>query len=476
VTLKQWNYWDGKIIKGPDGKYHLFCSRWDQARGHNDWWNSKAIHAVSDNLYGPYVDKGLCWPESDGGKGHNVTALQLADGRYAIVISETRPGTVYVSKSLDGPWELLGKITVDGNPKWRASNEIILLRPDGNYEMFGRPGIVMISTNGVLGPYVAQGPSIYPGIAGMPQHDRQNLEDPVLWFSGGFYHVTVNNWSDRKAYHLTSTNGIDGWVYRGLAYTPAQDFLRYTDGTVNRWPKLERPGIYMENGHVVAITLAVIDVEKEQQHGNDGHGSKIIVIPFDGKALDSDLNEPATLPGQTADALAPDSETGNITYTLKRVENPTAEQQKIYDQIDKSTKAAVGYYNRYTKLKKHVTVFYNPGVPTADGNINGTIRIGSLRNTRTLLHEIGHVMGVGQDRDWNKLIVDHLWQGREANKLLQDFVHDPQAQLHADRMHFWPYGLNYDSEVKSKEDFIRHARLVEAIVKDLEDVKLTVRR
>jgi hypothetical protein len=237
------------------------------------------------------VDRGLCWPDSEGGRGHNVTALQLADGRYAIVISETRPGTVYVSKSLDGPWELLGKISVADNPQWRASNEIILLRSDGNYEMFGRPGIVMLSTNGVLGPYVAQGPSIYPHIAGMPQHELAHLEDPVLWFSGGLYHVTVNNWSDRKAYHLTSTNGIDGWVYRGIAYTPSQNFLRYTDGTVNRWPKLERPGVYIENGHVAAITLAVIDVEKEQEHGNDGHGSKVIVIPFDGEALDHDLEK-----------------------------------------------------------------------------------------------------------------------------------------------------------------------------------------
>lgn len=289
ATMKHWNYWDGKIIKGPDGRYHLFGSRWDQARGHNGWWHSQAIHAVSDHLYGPYVDQGLCWPNSEGGKGHNVTALQLADGRYALVISETRPGMVFVSSSLDGPWERLGNLTVTGNPHWRASNEIILLRPDGNYEMFGRAGVVMISTNGVLGPYVAHGSKIYPTIAGMPQHHLQNLEDPVLWFSGGLYHLTVNNWSDRQAYHLTSTNGIDGWTFRGLAYTPAQDFLRYTDGTVNRWPKLERPGVYLENGHVAALTLAVIDVEKEQEHGNDGHGSKIIVIPFDGEALDRDL-------------------------------------------------------------------------------------------------------------------------------------------------------------------------------------------
>ena len=50
-SMKQWNYWDGAILKSHDGKYHLFASRWDQARGHGGWFGSKAVHAVSDNLY-----------------------------------------------------------------------------------------------------------------------------------------------------------------------------------------------------------------------------------------------------------------------------------------------------------------------------------------------------------------------------------------------------------------------------------------
>lgn len=290
-TMTQWDYWDGKILKGPDGKYHMFGSRWEQARGHNGWFQSKAVHAVSDRLTGPYVDKGLCWPGNEGGKGHNVTALQLPDGRYAIVISETRPGTVFVSKSPDGPWEPLGPITVEGDPKWHGSNEIILARPDGRFEIFGRAGVVMISDKGILGPYTPQGPKIYPGIQDFPQHQLNHLEDPTLWFSGGLYHITVNNWSDKKAYHITSKDGIHDWTYRGLAYEPGKDFVRYTDGTVNHWTKLERPSVYIENGHVAAVTLAVIDVEKAQEHGNDGHGSKIIVIPFDGAAMDRDLRQ-----------------------------------------------------------------------------------------------------------------------------------------------------------------------------------------
>jgi hypothetical protein len=285
TTMKQWNYWDGQIIKGPDGKYHMFASRWDQAKGHKEWGHSRAVHAVSDKVTGPYIDTGLCWPNDQGGKGHNVTALVLPDGRYGVVISETRPGTVFVSKSLDGPWEQLGIIKGEG---LRASNISIMVRPDGDYMIVPRSGQIFISkaADGILGPYKSMGPSIFP--KGIP-----NLEDPVVFYSGGLYHIVVNSWSTRKAYHLTSKNGRSHWVNRGLAYDPTRDFIRYTDGTVNHWHKLERPGVLIENGHVTAMTLAVLDTPKEEQPGNNGHGSKIIVIPFDGAALDRDLQSGA---------------------------------------------------------------------------------------------------------------------------------------------------------------------------------------
>jgi hypothetical protein len=93
----------------------------------------------------------------------------------------------------------------------------------------------------------------------------------------------------RKAFHLTSQDGIKDWKFRGLAYDPTTDFLRYTDGTVNHWEKIERPAVFLQNGHVTHFTFAVIDIPKEQNKGNDGHGSKVIVVPFDGAAMDRDL-------------------------------------------------------------------------------------------------------------------------------------------------------------------------------------------
>ena len=59
---------------------------------------------------------------------------------------------------------------------------------------------------------------------------------------------------------------------------------------------MERPGVYIENGHVAAVTLASIDVSKEEDRGNMPHGSKVIVIPFDGAAFDAALQKPANTP------------------------------------------------------------------------------------------------------------------------------------------------------------------------------------
>jgi hypothetical protein len=285
-TMKQWCYWDGQIIKAPEGKYHMFASRWDQAKGHNGWFGSVAVHAVSDNPVGPYVDKGMCWPDSLGGKGHNVTALVLPnDEGYAVIVSETRPGAVFVSKSLDGPWTMKGLLTVEGQTNWRASNVSVMIRPDGDYMIVPRNGRVMISkaADGICGPYKIVGPA-YP--KGIP-----NLEDPVVWYSGGLYHIVVNSWSTRTAYHLTSKDGKTNWVNRGLAYDPRKDFVHYTDGTINHWDKMERPGVLLENGHVKYFTLAALDVEKNQERGNDTHGSKVVVIPFDGEAFDHDMQK-----------------------------------------------------------------------------------------------------------------------------------------------------------------------------------------
>ena len=207
TTMKKWNYWDGKILKGPDGRCYLFVDRWDQAKGHNDWPESKTVEAVSSTPLGPYVDQGLLWPDNQGGKGCNVTALEMPDhGGYAVVVSETRDGDIFTSRAITGPFTQLGTITVTGKANWHGSNVSLIARPDGGFEIIQRYGQVMTSPN-ILGPYEVRSGNIYQGLVGVPQN-FPSLEDPVIWYSGGLYHIVVNSWMDRKAYHLISVDGI----------------------------------------------------------------------------------------------------------------------------------------------------------------------------------------------------------------------------------------------------------------------------
>ena len=105
ATLKEWCYWDGKIVKDDNGKYHIYGCRWHHSYPHGRGWkeDSKGIHAVSDNIMGPYRDLGVLWPQWQNGKGSNVIGLRMHDGRYAAVTSEITNGEVFVSDNPYGP-------------------------------------------------------------------------------------------------------------------------------------------------------------------------------------------------------------------------------------------------------------------------------------------------------------------------------------------------------------------------------------
>ncbi len=302
-------YWDGKILKDKkSGTYYMFASRWNESAGHNGWFGSNAVYATSDSLYGPYTDKGLLWPDDQGGKGHNVWPLELKkhdpNGKYAIVVSETRGGDVFVSDSLDGPWKNIGSLQV--NEGYWQSNTCLIVRPDGRYEIINRNGDIAISDD-LLGVYEVQTRNIWGQVRGMP---TECIEDAVMWYSDGLYHVTVNKWDSRNAYYLTSENGIDGWKLNpGSAYQPDEDFLRYEDGTVNHWNKIERPNVYIEDGVVKAMTFSVIDVPKDQEAGYDSHGSKVIVVPFDGEELHRFAREQWEIPAKVSEGKTPREDT-----------------------------------------------------------------------------------------------------------------------------------------------------------------------
>ena len=166
-----------------------------------------------------------------------------------------------------------------------------------------------------------------------------------------------------------------------------------------------------------------------------------------------------------ADSPATRPTTRPFKMSYKLAGGADAWDPAIRQTIVASMDAAVAHYNELGEFDKVVIANYNPKTPTADGNYNGNINFGTQMNKRVALHEISHTLGVGQHRNWRRLIVDGKWTGEHALQQLREFD-GPDAVLHADRQHFWPYGLNYDKE-SSEENDRRHVLMVAALRKDM---------
>jgi len=165
---------------------------------------------------------------------------------------------------------------------------------------------------------------------------------------------------------------------------------------------------------------------------------------------------------------------GHITYTIAKSASPTATEQAAYDKIKTALDKAITYYDCYTSITKTLNVSYVPSVETADGNINGSLRFGSnttYMDYRTAMHEIAHTVGIGQASNWGSFLSGGLFTGMHAAaqlKAINAKLTTPlYTDVHADTQHFWPYGINQQSEVKGEADLIAHCQMVVAIRQDL---------
>lgn len=270
------SFWGGNILKGEDGKYHLFVCGWPEnsEKGHMQWPNSIVYHATGKRLYGPYAIQDTI------GRGHNPEAFVLNDGRIVVYVIDG----YYIADSVNGPWEYRH---FDFNSRNRRiieglSNLTFAKRQDGSRLMVCRGGGVWISRTG-LSPYnQITEKRVYPAVEG-------EFEDPVVWRDSLQYHLIVNDWLGRIAFYQRSLDGVHWITEQGEAYVPG--ISRHKDGKVENWFKYERAKVFQdEEGRPIQMNFAVIDTIKWEDHGNDHHSSKNICLPLKKDLLLSVLN------------------------------------------------------------------------------------------------------------------------------------------------------------------------------------------
>ncbi|SIO04788.1 RICIN domain-containing protein [Fibrobacter sp. UWB11] len=160
---------------------------------------------------------------------------------------------------------------------------------------------------------------------------------------------------------------------------------------------------------------------------------------------------------------------GNVEYHLNKSANPTQDEREAYALIEAAMDSAVYLYNKYSDLSKHIEVYYSTGVPTAEASSNGDLRFGKDRNymfVGTAMHEMAHTMGMGTTSEYQSMMSGGVFKGEKAQKVIKE-IDGPDAVLKGDSQHFWPYGLNYRSEVHSEQDLINHVKIVNAMYQDI---------
>ena len=284
--------WDPSIIKVGD-TYHMFASCWP-SENFNLWKSSYIVRARSKNLLGPYTFAGEVFRPRPGeffdSDGCHNPKIAFHDGKYYLYhlgIPAWKSG-VAVSDSVEGPWERrkdwcipannpglwihkdgsvygVGKVKVE-NPKFPGSKEFDELLHH----------IHAYRADSIFGPYTM----LHKGSENALPGNFQN-EDPCLWHDGERYHML-----------LTDLHGFATGFHKSFAYYTSKDGLsyelvskdplftnqipiRFADGSEEKFLRIERPNVVLdEHGAVIAV-LAACTPENQRD------GSRILVFPVD---------------------------------------------------------------------------------------------------------------------------------------------------------------------------------------------------
>ena len=139
---------------------------------------------------------------------------------------------------------------------------------------------------------------------------------------------------------------------------------------------------------------------------------------------------------------------GSITWTYNNGAGTAANER-----INAALEEATDYWNNLTSISGlHISCTYGSSTETADCSYGGSMRIGpnsAYQATGTVLHEMGHAVGVGTHSVWTDTDSpmrgssgSGKWLGDRANEALKFWDNDETTYLTGDGTHMWPYGIN----------------------------------
>lgn len=301
--------WGASPIKGNDGLYHLYYSRWKKEYGFLAWvTHSEIAHAVSKEAKGPYYFSDLALPARgatywDGLNTHNPT-IHFFNGKYYLYYtgntgdgqnmkSSLNPSHrnnqrigVAVSDSPYGPWIRFDKPIIDVSADSTAHDALMVANPsitqmtDGKYLMVYKA--VAKKNGGIWGGPVVHLCAVSDSPTG-PFKKHPNpiftatgsdfpAEDPYIWSQDGMYYAIVKDMhgsftgKGRSLALFYSENGFD-WKATETPLVSVPE-IHWKNGEVTQLVHLERPQLLIEEGKPVILFLAADAMNDYSQPGN----------------------------------------------------------------------------------------------------------------------------------------------------------------------------------------------------------------
>jgi len=286
--------WCGSVIKGDDGKYHMFASRWPNSTPFSPYWltNSEIVHAVSSTPEGPFEFSDVALPPRgskfwDGQMTHNPAVRKFGD-TYLLYYTGTtyqgqRPSAtnpvgetdalkleahqgerigLATSKSPYGPWQRLDKPILDVVPhsweQYLVSNAAPLVLKDGRVMLYYK-GVEKLRVN-AIGLAIADCPTCeYKRVSNQPLNLGIGAEDPFIWQENGKFKALMLDHErryspDKEIFYAVSDDGLRWRVPRNAIAVSRK--VLWAGGATKKMNSTERPNVLSENGKPTHVYFA----------------------------------------------------------------------------------------------------------------------------------------------------------------------------------------------------------------------------
>jgi alpha-L-fucosidase len=285
--------WCGSVIKGDDGKYHMFASRWPKELSFGPHWltNSEIVHAVSDTPEGPFTFSDVALPPRgeefwDGKMTHNPAIRKYGDTYLLYYTGTTYHGDMpdaahpvtnesplkieahhneriglATSKSPYGPWERYDHPILDVVPnsweQYLVANPAPFVFDDGRVMLYYK-GVEQLGKHAVSVAFADHWSGPYKRNSDSPLNMGIGAEDPTIWYEDGKFQALMldhgRKFTDKGIYYAYSKDGLN-WTIDSNPVAISNEIV-LKDGTIARRSATERPWVLVEDGKATHVYFA----------------------------------------------------------------------------------------------------------------------------------------------------------------------------------------------------------------------------